>query len=288
MEINHINSSKNELKWKFIKIPFIIVVFILFKYALFGITSFSINRGFCQLMSCNWVLIDWVKYFLLLLFVLFSALYILEKKMIIATLSISVLLFIVLSAHESYGVQLRTGILPLIFLSQSAAYFIRKKEKLTSHNTDLRISIPIQVIVACYTLAGISKLIQDGFSWFLDSKFIVLQMLKSNQTHYFDGRIDYSEIYSPLIEFVLNNPILLSALLLGALIIELSSGLAIINKKLRLIYGFLLLAMHIGIWFFFDIRIVSFIVPMILFMINPLWLGYSSIQKLKTRIKSLQ
>ena len=210
------------------------------------------------------------------MFSILAILYVTEKKMIFTTLSISLLLFVSFSLHESYGVQLRTGILPLLFLVQSIAYFLNKTKPQQLKNDVIGFSV--QTIAACYTLAGISKVIESGFGWIADSKFTVLQMLKSNQTHFLDERLLKSKIFSSNIDFVMDHPVIISSLMLGAIIIELTCGLAIINKKTRILYGILLLSMHVGIWYFFNIIIVSFTVPVILFMVNPLWLVYKKIR----------
>jgi hypothetical protein len=213
------------------------------------------------------------------LIILLTILYLFERKMKLTLFALFVVSLIIYSAHESYGVQLRTGLIPLIFLAQFFAYrcFQKDPEKLYYN----RIYYTVQVIVASYTLSALSKLITSGFSWLYDAKYMVLQMLKSNQTHYFDGLVPYDAIHSWKVDFVLNSPIFMSILLLGALLIELTSSIGLINTKTRLTYGILLLMMHIGIYFFFNILIKPFIIPMVLFMINPFWLGYVAFNKRK-------
>lgn len=276
----HTTLLPNEkIKWNCIKIPFILFWAFFTTYALHQTNSFSINKGLCQLLNCNFILISSVKIVGIALIILLTILYLFERKMKLTLFALFVVSLIIYSAHESYGVQLRTGLIPLIFLAQYFAYqFFQKDPEKLYHN---RIHYTVQVVVASYTLSALSKLITSGFSWFYDAKYMVLQMLKSNQTHYFDGIVSYESIHSWKVDFVLNNPIFIATLLLGALLIELTSSIGLINTKTRLIYGILLLIMHIGIFFFFNILIFPFIIPMVLFMINPFWLGYVGLRKLK-------
>src|SRR5690606_8868390 len=102
-----------------------------------------------------------------------------------------------------------------------------------------RIFYSIQVIAASYTLAALSKLKTSGFSWFIDSKYMVLQMLKSNQMKYFDGVIEESELMDYKMNWVLEYPVFFSIMLLAALLIELTCALALINNKTKILYGIL-------------------------------------------------
>jgi hypothetical protein len=56
------------------------------------------------------------------------------------------------------------------------------------------------------------------------------------------------------------------------LIIEFFAFVSIFNKKYSLICGTLLLIMHIGIYLVLDVAIKGTYIPMLIFMINPLFL----------------
>ena len=62
-------------------------------------------------------------------------------------------------------------------------------------------------------------------------------------------------------------------LLAGSLTLELFALTAAVNKSYARFYGIALLLMHIGIYYFMDILIVSFAVPMVFVMINPFYLA---------------
>lgn len=273
-------TSKNTtIEWICIKVPFVLSCYFWIKHSLEATTSIATQKGVCYLFDCNLLVSDSVKIFLLVLTVVLSTLYVLEKKMLLVTFLLFLICFIVFSAHESFGVQDRTGIVTLIWLVQFLAYFLKWKNPDFNLSKN-RISFPVQVIVACYTLSALSKLYVSGPSWFLDSQSVILQMLKSNQTQYLDGEIPFGEVMSPKIGFVAQYGKTMSVLLFGALMIELSSGLGLINKKMRLLYGCLLLFLHFGIDFFFGIVISAFYKSMIIFMINPFYLLYLLIRKI--------
>lgn len=275
-----INKKNTDYEWVFIKVPFALYCFISFSALLLEITSISIERGLCTWVDCNPISLITIKSILIVILAILLVLYILEKWMTFSILGITIISFIILSAHESFGVQRRTGILTLVWSAQLIAYI--SNSFLNSFDIKKnRIFYPVQVIVACYTLAGLSKLLTTGISWFVDSGNMVLQMIKTQQVRLFDGKISSSEVFSELILFVMQYPTLISLLLLGALLIEISSGLALINKKIRLLYGILLFSMHIGIAIFFHIKITPFIVPMVLFMINPFYLFNKTISGIR-------
>jgi hypothetical protein len=278
---NNLNKTikDNNIEWLCIKIPFVVFCCFVLKYSLESATSIGTSRGLCYLLNCNLFLISSVKIFFLVLIVILSVLYILERKMLFVSFLMFLLCFIVFSAHESFGVQDRTGIVTLIWLVQFLSYFFKWKKPNFDLNRN-RIYFSVQVIVACYTLSALSKLYVSGFSWVLNTQLIVLQMLKSNQTSYLDGWILLTDVVSPKITFVLENSKTVSFLLFCALMIELTSGLGLINKKIRIIYGFLILLLHFGIYYFFGIVIFSFAVSMIFFMINPFYLIYLLVQKI--------
>lgn len=273
MQTNRSVSKSTKIAWQCIKIPFILFWLFLTIYILFQVTPFSSDKGICQFFDCNVFIIKPIKYLIVFLSLLLSVFYIFEIKMKLTTFMLFLLSLFIFSIHESYGIALRTGIITFIFFSQFMAY---KSKYLSNDETFVknRINYSIQVIVACYSLSAISKIITSGYDFISDVHLMSLQMLKSNQMKYLDGIIDHAAIFSPKIDLILHHQEWMTLLLLFALLIELTSGLACLSKKTKLIYGLLLLFLHIGIAFFFHIVIVTFLIPMIIFMLNPFYLVY--------------
>jgi hypothetical protein len=265
--------SEVQLTWIFIKVQFILVFSAHFFYSLSFLSSFSTTKGVCLFVNCEFLLDYKVKISIILFHCFFSFLYVFEKKMILTTFFLAVNGFLVFSAHESFGVQDRTGILTLIFFAQFIAYcLISINPQISTNNIQQLFSL--QVIVACYTLSAISKLLTSGYQWFLDGHLSTLQILKTYQAHYLDGFNPSMQLLEIKTNFIINYQPVWIVFLFIALLIELSSGLALVNTKMKFIYGLLLLSLHLGIGFFFGIYITAFIFPMIIFMLNPLYICY--------------
>ena len=277
------NSSLiSKIEWLCIKIPFIILVYFNLKSTVLSIIEITGEKGICHLINCNLFLFDITKYIIVIWLTLSSILFLFGKFKLFAISSLFLVSLIIFSLEESLGILSRSGIISLIFLSLVIAHYLHadSPEKLTI----ARIQYPIQVIVACYTLAALSKITVSGISWVTDAEMMIVQMAKINQTRILDG-IYHGEVLSPKALFVLEHKVIISLLLFGALCIELFSGLAMINKKTRIVYGFLLVSLHIGIYYFFQILIMSFIIPMVLFLINPFFLIFESFRVIALRLK---
>ncbi len=279
---NELNSPRLKAEWLSIKLPFALFWLLFCSRIVIQLTSLHSNKGLCNLIECNLLTGAVAKYVLLFFILLFSVLYVLEKSMLITTFMLFALSFLVFSMHESFGISSRTGVITFVFLAQFIAYWLftrNKNQKKLQHN---RIFMPVQVIVTSYTLSGLSKVMTSGTSWFAESEKMVLQILKSNQMQLLDGHLllQPTELLSDKINFILEYSVIVFILLLLALIIELTSFIGMLNKKLRLLWGVMLLLLHVGIYMLFEIAIGSFIVTMILFMINPFFIIYTSFQSL--------
>lgn len=274
------NSTSQKIEWQCIKLPFILFSVNQLISTLIPIGSISSEKGLCLFFDCSPLLSTLFKSVIIVSLIACSVLYLMEKKMIGATFGIFCISLLVFSLHESFGVSARTGVFTLIWFVQFLAYLFYKNNQNEVSLQKNRIFYPVQVIVACYTLAGLSKIWTSGFSWFYDAELMVLQLLKSNQMEYFDGRIPTEAIFSSKIQFVFDHQKLMGILLIIALLIEITSGFALLNKKLTIVYGCLLLALHIGIDFFFTVKIEAFYKSMIIFMINPFFLVYLFINKI--------
>lgn len=272
--------NPNKIEWYCLVIPFIIFNLFQMISLIVQIDTITINRGICHLINCNLFLLTYVKLLLVIWLVISFALFFQKKFKLYSLFSFLIISLIIYSLEESFGIQSATGIIPLIWLAIIVAYckyiyFNFKKESMYSD----RILYPIQVISAGYTLAAISKLSASGFHWVLSAKNMALQMIKTNQVGILDN-IYYGDIISTKVLFVMQHRHIIGFLLLGALMMELTSGLAIINSKTRIFYGITLTCMHIGIYYFFHIHLYSFIISMFLFFINPFYLIYRGISRI--------
>ena len=208
-------------------------------------------------------------------------LYLAEKWMTVITFLMFLLSLLVFTMEESCGIQNRKGLVTMLFLAQSIAY-LRNNRYLNEE----RIQFPIQIIAAGYALAGFSKIKDSGFHWVLDGPRISLQVMKSYSFSYFDSG-DITELNKGInySDFILHHKVLLAGLLTASLAFELTAWLAAKNKQWAFVMGVLLTAMHIGIYFSMDILIKGVFYPMLVFLLNPLYLVFAFTKSLSPRFK---
>lgn len=227
--------------------------------------------GICAFFNCS-IIVSQYTFFLFITFgVILAILYILEKWMLITTFLMFLISLIFFTLEESNGILNRNGLYTMIFLAQFVAYY---RNNLELKNE--RIQFSVQIIAAGYTLAGISKLKLSGLNWVADAPLVSIQVIKNYYYHYFDiGDINYAARGIALADFIIQHPLLIKILFSSSLLLELFALLAIKNKIRALVYGFLLTMMHLGIYYFMNIIIVSIFAPMFIILINPLGLFYS-------------
>ena len=132
---------------------------------------------------------------------------------------------------------------------------------------------------------AISKITDAGILWFTDAPKLSVQILKSYYYSYSTGG-DTNVIKHGWViaNWVLNHPATIQFLLFISLLLESCSFLLLTNKIIALVYGSLLLCMHIGIFIFMGINFISICMPMVIFCINPTYLLGAAGVAIKNRI----
>lgn len=263
-------TSYSETQWVWLKVPFIIVWFLTFSISLFRLSEITAPLGVCKFVDCSYFLSINFKVIFFISSLIASILYVLEKRMI---LSLSILTFcsvLIFTIEDSQGIFDRNDILSGILLAQLFAYILFSKQKSVTELRKKRIHYSQQVIVAFYFLSGLTKLMQSGISWGSNTRGFALQVYKSNLNKYIDFGNDYFlKSANTMVDFVVNNPILFSILLTTTLLIELSGILFIFLKpKWLILYGVLMIFVHIGIWFVMKIYITPIILVNLIFLIG--------------------
>lgn len=127
-----------------------------------------------------------------------------------------------------------------------------------------------QLVIATYFLSALSKIMASGFDWFNDAPNIILQLLKSYDQQYIDlGQKEWLDLGAQKVVFFTAHPFFVKGLLLCSFFLELFTPILLWKRKWILPYGFLLLAMHLGILYYMEIIIPPIVLPMITFFINP-------------------
>ena len=170
----------------------------------------------------------------------------------------------------------------LVFFAQSMAYILDHYKNGSRLATN-RVQFSLQAVAAVYTLAAISKINASGIHWLTDAPYLSLQILKSFSFEYVTtGDTTYLNQGIAKASWVLQHPFITRFLLGSSLVLESLSLIMITGKKRALIYGILLLSMHLGIKWAMNISFESISLPMVTFCLNPLYLVYLTTQKLKT------
>lgn len=166
--------------------------------------------------------------------------------------------------EESNGIHNRNALISWLFLAQAIGTTWGKNSSQKS------LQYSAQVVAGTYLLSGLSKLFDAGLSWPIQGQRIGLQIAKSfhqawadllNPEHLQSG-IDQLAILDQYRSFL---PLILAA----ALLLELGAPLALINSKMMIGIGVLLVAMHLGIFITMNISLLGIAIPMFWVFINP-------------------
>lgn len=263
-------------EWGLAKISLISLWITKITMILLNYNSAPIHRGIFTWYNFGFIEYPIWRYIIIAMAMTLTLMYLLERKMQFTTLGIFLISVFTFSLEESNGILNRYSLLSFVFFAQYLAYLIPLYYPKTDH-TQLRFTFSIQAVVAAYVLSAISKLTVSGMDWVSNSKYLSLQILKSHYYKYVtNADPNYINLGNKFVSFVQDNHTFIAALLTASLILELFAWISIGSKKRAIIYGSLLMLMHIGIKLFMDISLVGISRPMFIFMVNPLfiiWIG---------------
>ena len=272
----------SSVEWRCLKIFFGAVFFINVFGALNEFNSIPYPHGIFRLISDIHTVSLPLKISLTLSLVTLLVLYLSEISMAIVTALLFFCSVFIYSIGESNGVMGRNGLMSLVFFAQSMAYILDHYKNGSRLATN-RVQFSLQAVAAVYTLAAISKINASGIHWLTDAPYLSLQILKSFSFEYVTtGDTTYLNQGIAKASWVLQHPFITRFLLGSSLVLESLSLIMITGKKRALIYGILLLSMHLGIKWAMNISFESISLPMVTFCLNPLYLVYLTTQKLKT------
>ncbi len=275
------NNNYSTIEWNFMKISFVIfwlnaIVTILSKN-----NFIAMPIGLLSFLQPNSIIDISFKLMCLITIMVAIYFYIMEKQMIWTTLFLFLISVLVFTIEESNGIFRRNELFSFIFFSQFLSYVFKAKN-IDSNIQKNRVQFSVQVIAIGYTLSAISKLNVSGLNWVFDGKKMPLQIMKSYFYSYVnDGNNFFIQKGNEMIKTFNNNLYLVYFLLGFSLLLEFFAVISILNKKISFIYGLLLLVMHIGIFWVLDVAIKGIYIPMLIFMVNPLFLFWIILKKIK-------
>jgi|GEM_PF-3035898 len=252
--------------WRIAKCCLVLIWLPMISSVLLNYTTTSPTSGVCSWFPCQIFTYRWINIVFTCLTILFAFTYILNIRPALSASVLAGFSFLIFSYQEANGVYPRTATLSAIFLAQAVAYIFDPAKP----------SAPLlysrQIIAATYTLSGLSKLMAEGPAWFLQGKYLLLQIKKGAYYWHFDnGGTAYLERQNNYVEYFSQHPFLMNAAMLIVMCAELTAGLMLLSARMTLIYGLLLLGIHIGIRYFMDIIIEPIAFPMVILLINPVY-----------------
>jgi len=279
--INSIHSfQKDDIYWLGIKLPLILYWYVLTKRVLENYSTIPLPVGVCKLVECDFLFFEEFKLGIVVVIAITSILYLAERYMKWVTLLIFLISVFVFTAEEANGVLSRNGMYSFVFFAQSAAYWFHYLRSKQTNLNESRVQFSIQIVGFSYFLSGASKILESGLSWAADGQRITLQVLKSFYYNWAtDGKVEHITKGEQIVKFIEENSGSLEIMLWASLLLELFAFTTAVNIKYARFYGVGLLMMHIGISMTMDILIMSFVVPMVIVLINPLGLLLSGSQK---------
>lgn len=255
--------------WKLIKLLWIIGFLFEVSVVLFKSFSIKLNLGLCNFLPCQFFLNNNIKIILVIISVVFGVLYFFEYKMKVTTLVLSIISLLVFTVADSTGVFYRNEGFSLIMIGQFIAYYVYNKKKSGYKINELRIKISMLTITMLYFFSFVSKITTSGLLWFTQTKGFANHVLKSKMYEYATtGNTGTLMLGQNYYNFIVDHPIVIGVLLLGALLLEGFAFLSNFNYKIAFFWGIGLIGMHIGIYFLMDIFIISIILSMLLFIFN--------------------
>ena len=274
-------NSYSKLEWTLMKSSFSLIWLLSFLLVFSRYNYAPTPESIFKLIPGSFYLSFNAKIFLLSTNLLLIYFYITEKHIWWSLLGLSLISLFAFSLEDSNSDFNRLTMITGIFFAQFFAYSIRNIY-LDFDIEKYRIQFSVQLISISYTISAISKLNTSGLNWITDGLLMPLQIMKTNYFGFVnDGNIAHITNARQIINLLDKYSFGVMFVLAFTLIIELFAVVSIINKKYAFVYGILLVFMHIGIYLVLDVAIGGTYIPMLIFMVNPMFLFWITLKKIK-------
>lgn len=274
-------NSYSKIEWTMMKSSFSLIWLLSFLLVFSRYNYAPTPESIFKLLPGSFYLSYNAKIFLLSTNLLLIYFYIIEKHIWWSLLGLSLISLFTFSLEDSNSDFNRNTMITGIFFAQFFAYSI-KNIYLDFDTEKYRIQFSVQLISISYTISAISKLNTSGLNWITDGLLMPLQIMKTNYFGFVnDGNIAHITNARLIINLLDKYSFGVMFILAFTLIIELFAVVSIINKKYAFVYGILLVFMHIGIYLVLDVAIGGTYIPMLIFMVNPMFLFWITLKKIK-------
>jgi len=179
-----------------------------------------------------------------------------------------------------------TQIITLVLIAQwlASVWFIwrtmRKPPTLDSYNgAQLMADWARQMVAATYVGSALTKLWESGGTWIQDSPYFGLQIVKSTEMGY------YNYLQKPgnaewMGQFLVDHPMVAQFAIGAGLPLELFAFLALLNRRIALVYGICLIIFHSTVS---EIMHLGFLYNkwlLLILFVNPLWWLAEGVKKM--------
>lgn len=273
----------NNTEYLLLRLSFGLYWFYNFHWSLWHFQHCHIPVGIAKWITLDFLALHSVKVFFTLLAFTCILFYFSGKYLRLSLGLLFILSLLVFSAEESAGVFYRVSLLTMIWFAQLLATILydwqQQRDKITYFS--------VQIIAAAYLLAAYSKWTSSGISWVSDAKYFDLQVLKGE---YFNWASDlqarHLEVATRKVHFVAEHLFAIQVLLTLSLVLETFALFILRSKKWAFYFGICLSLMHLGIYYMMDIFIAPVAIPMLLFLINPMYQIVRLYQAVLTKFRS--
>lgn len=201
--------------------------------------------------------------------------YVRGKRPIAATGTMLLIGVLVFTLHDSQGAFQRNEVVNLVLLGQFVAHIgvwwkQRKGEQTPLANLRNHLVFNSQqMLLATYFISAITKLNTAGLNWIIDSPNISLQVYKANMSLFYS--VEWEFLRSNGLfwsDAIAAHPLITQLVFGGSLALELFCVVALLNRPIARVVGWMLLGMHLGIFLLFGVMFFPFLAFVIVLLIG--------------------
>jgi hypothetical protein len=265
------NGSWTAREWKVIRLIFVLVWFPWIPITVFSYADQPVPTGLARFVDLSWLGWPGINVFVTGITAAACWFYLRGKRMFWATGTMLVLGVLVFTLHDSQGAFMRNEVLNLILLGQMAA-LIQQKWKPIKSEGELRNRLIFnsqQMLLATYFISGISKVVTSGLGWVTDSPNISQQIYKAQMSLYYSVEWPFLQDLGVFFsELVAAHPLITQVVFAGTLLLELVCGVALLNRRIARWIGWMLVAMHAGIFVLLGVLFIPYVAVVVIFLIG--------------------
>lgn len=187
------------------------------------------------------------------------------------------------------GIGHTTQIITLVLIAQwlASVWYIRRtmrQSQLQEHynGAQLMADWARQMVAATYVASAVTKLWESGGTWIKDAPYFGLQIAKSTDMGYYNylQKPDNAEWMG---QYFIDNPTMAQIVIGAGLPLELFAFLALLNRRITLVYGLVLILFHSTVSELMNLGFVYNKWLLLFLFVNPVWWIIAAVMKMRGR-----